>query len=102
MSTIEELGRFLSREAAAGGTPARPSLTPPAAEVPAADGQGANGAPTGLADAVIEVPTAGTGQLGGSLFEQGALLLLDAVILDLTGGAPQAYAKMQARHANLQ
>jgi 6-phospho-3-hexuloisomerase len=55
----------------------------------------------GLADAVIEVPTAGTGQFGGTLFEQGALLLLDAVVLDLTGGSP-AYAGMQARHANLQ
>lgn len=56
----------------------------------------------GLADAVIEVPTAGTGQFGGSLFEQCALLLLDAVILDLTGGDPQAYTVMRARHANLQ
>jgi 6-phospho-3-hexuloisomerase len=37
-----------------------------------------------LADAVIEVPTAGTSQFGGSLFEQSALLLLDAVILDVT------------------
>lgn len=56
----------------------------------------------GLADAVIEVPTAGTGQFGGSLFEQSALLLLDAVVLDLTAGDPQAHAAMQARHANLQ
>jgi 6-phospho-3-hexuloisomerase len=55
-----------------------------------------------LADAVIEVPTAGTGQFGGSLFEQSALLLLDAVVLDFTAGDPQAYASMQARHANLQ
>ncbi len=54
-----------------------------------------------LAEAVIEVPTAGTSQFGGSLFEQSALLL-DAVILDLTAGDPQAYAVMQARHANLQ
>jgi 6-phospho 3-hexuloisomerase len=56
----------------------------------------------GLADAVIEVPTAGTRQFGGSLFEQSALLLLDAVILDVTAGDPQAYAVMRARHANLQ
>jgi 6-phospho-3-hexuloisomerase len=56
----------------------------------------------GLADAVIDVPTAGTGQFGGTLFEQSALLLLDAVVLDLTAGDPQAYAAMQARHANLQ
>jgi 6-phospho-3-hexuloisomerase len=56
----------------------------------------------GLADAVIEVPTAGTRQFGGSLFEQSALLLLDAVVLQVTAGDPQAYAAMQARHANLQ
>jgi 6-phospho-3-hexuloisomerase len=55
-----------------------------------------------LADAVIEVPTAGTGQFGGSLFEQSALLLLDAVVFDVTAGDPQAHAAMQARHANLQ
>jgi 6-phospho-3-hexuloisomerase len=55
-----------------------------------------------LADAVIEVPTAGTGQFGGTLFEQSALLLLDAVILDLTAADPQAYAGMKARHTNLQ
>ncbi|MGV9293911.1 SIS domain-containing protein [Amycolatopsis sp. NPDC003676] len=64
----------------------------------------ANGGSTlsGLADAVIEVPAAGTGQFGGSLFEQSALLLLDAVILGLTADDPQAYAVMSARHANLQ
>lgn len=55
----------------------------------------------GLADAVIEVPTAMTRQFGGSLFEQSALLLLDAVILDLTARDPQANAVMHARHTNL-
>ncbi|GAB3141543.1 6-phospho-3-hexuloisomerase [Amycolatopsis stemonae] len=55
-----------------------------------------------LADAVIEVPAAGTGQFGGSLFEQSALLLLDAVVLDLTDDDPGAYALMRARHTNLQ
>jgi 6-phospho-3-hexuloisomerase len=55
-----------------------------------------------VADAVIEVPTAGTRQFGGSLFEQSALLLLDAVILDVTARDPQAYAVMHARHTNLQ
>jgi 6-phospho-3-hexuloisomerase len=53
-------------------------------------------------EAVIEVRTAGTRQFGGSLFEQSALLLLDTLMLDLTAGDPQAYAVMQARHANLQ
>lgn len=56
----------------------------------------------GLAHAVIEVPTAGTTQFGGTLFEQGALLLLDAVILDLTTATPDAHSAMQARHTNLQ
>jgi hypothetical protein len=48
MSTIQELGAFLAREQAARTTPP-PAPTPPtlpAAEVPAAVGQGADGAPT--------------------------------------------------------
>jgi len=56
----------------------------------------------GMSDAVIEVPTGGTRQFGGSLFEQSALLLLDALVLDLTAGDPRAHAAMQARHANLE
>jgi regulator of protease activity HflC (stomatin/prohibitin superfamily) len=47
MSTIQELGNFLAREAAAGTTPPSPMPpTPPAAEVPAAVGQGGDGAAT--------------------------------------------------------
>jgi hypothetical protein len=45
MSTIQELGAFLAREQAAATTPS-PTPTLPAAEVSAAIGQGANGAPT--------------------------------------------------------
>lgn len=56
----------------------------------------------GLAEAVIEVPVARTGQFGGTLFEQSALLLLDAVALHITAGDPEAYAVMQRRHTNLQ
>ena len=55
-----------------------------------------------LADAVVEVPATRTRQFGGTLFEQSALLLLDAMILDLAAGDPRAYTEMQARHANLQ
>src|SRR5919112_318532 len=45
MSTIEELGRFLAREAAAGTTsPTSPPILP-AAEAPAPVGRGVNGAP---------------------------------------------------------
>jgi regulator of protease activity HflC (stomatin/prohibitin superfamily) len=46
MSTIQELGNFLAREAAAGSTPPpAPPPTPAAADVSAAVGQGVNGAP---------------------------------------------------------
>lgn len=54
------------------------------------------------AHAIIEVPITASGQFGGTLFEQSALLLLDAVILEITTADPQAYAAMQARHTNLQ
>lgn len=55
-----------------------------------------------MADAVLVVGVPGSRQFGGSLFEQAALLLLDALILDLTSGDPKAYEVMQGRHANLQ
>jgi hypothetical protein len=45
MSTIQELANFLAREQTAATTPPPPPPTPPAAEVPAAVGQGVNGAP---------------------------------------------------------
>ncbi|MDQ4501278.1 SIS domain-containing protein [Sinomonas sp. ASV322] len=54
------------------------------------------------ADAAIELRSQGSGQFAGSLFEQGALLLLDAVVLDITGGDPATYARMAARHTNMQ
>ncbi|GGM82580.1 SIS domain-containing protein [Dactylosporangium sucinum] len=56
----------------------------------------------GLANTVIHVQTTETGQFGGSLFELSALLLLDALILELTGNDTDAHATMRARHANLQ
>jgi len=48
MSTIQELGRFLAREAAAGSTPPPAPAPPtvPAAPAPAAVDQGTDGAPT--------------------------------------------------------
>jgi 6-phospho-3-hexuloisomerase len=55
-----------------------------------------------LADAIIEVPAPGSQQFGGSLFEQGALLLLDALVLDLTTRDPEAHEQMAARHTNLE
>jgi hypothetical protein len=49
MSTIQELGAFLAREAAAGssGSPSAAPPAVPAARVPAAVDQGGNGAPAG-------------------------------------------------------
>jgi 6-phospho-3-hexuloisomerase len=55
-----------------------------------------------VAQTRIELRTPGTEQFGGTLFEQSALLVLDALVLDITAGDPQAYALMQTRHANLQ
>ena len=55
-----------------------------------------------VAQTRIELPTSCTNQFGGTLFEQSALLVLDALVLEITAGDPQAYASMQTRHANLQ
>jgi 6-phospho-3-hexuloisomerase len=55
-----------------------------------------------VAETRIELPTSGTEQFGGTLFEQSALLVIDALVLDITAGDPRAYTVMQTRHANLQ
>ena len=55
-----------------------------------------------LAHRRLLLPTAPSTQFGGSLFEQCALLVLDAVALRLSGADPEVHAAMQARHANLQ
>jgi 6-phospho-3-hexuloisomerase len=55
-----------------------------------------------IADAVLVVPVETTRQFGGSLFEQVSLILLDSIVLELAGGAPDAYRRMHHRHANLQ
>ena len=54
------------------------------------------------ASAVLAVQVPGSHQFGGSLFEQSALLLLDALILDLTAEDPDAHTVMRARHVNLE
>jgi 6-phospho-3-hexuloisomerase len=53
------------------------------------------------ADIVLQVPRTKSSQFGGSLFEQGALLVLDAVVLALAAEQQDAYRTMQARHTNL-
>jgi 6-phospho-3-hexuloisomerase len=55
-----------------------------------------------IADAVLVVPVEKPQQFGGSLFEQASLILLDAIVLKLAGGVPDAYRRMHDRHANLQ
>jgi 6-phospho-3-hexuloisomerase len=54
------------------------------------------------ADFVLEIPARSTQQFGGTLFEQGALLVMDAVALAVSGGSSEVYLAMQQRHANLQ
>lgn len=67
------------------------------------------GSPLGArADFLLVVPAAaapdgkGSAQFGGSLFEQSALLILDAVALRLQRRLGESDEQMQARHATLE
>lgn len=55
-----------------------------------------------LAHTTLKLPATGSGQFGGSLFEQSALLVLDAAILAVDAGEEQLRNAMHSRHANLQ
>ncbi len=55
-----------------------------------------------LADTTLEVPALTSTQFGGSLFEQTALLVLDAAALALGPDDPPIRDAMHRRHANLQ
>ena len=55
-----------------------------------------------IADVVVAVPVQGSRQFGKSLFEQASLILLDALIIDLTQDDPHAYKTMSRRHTNLE
>jgi 6-phospho-3-hexuloisomerase len=55
-----------------------------------------------LADVALVLPVSGSGQFGGSLFEQAALLTLDAAVLAMDAGDPVTREAMARRHANLQ
>ena len=55
-----------------------------------------------IADVVVAVPAHSSSQFGGSLFEQASLILLDALIIDLTQDDPHAYEVMRQRHTNLE
>lgn len=55
-----------------------------------------------IADSSLVLPVERTEQLGGSLFEQTALLVLDAVVLYLAIGNPDAQAMLRRLHTNMQ
>jgi 6-phospho-3-hexuloisomerase len=56
-----------------------------------------------LADIIVEIPPrVASRQPGGSMFEQTALLTLDAVVLGYAAGIPDAAARLADRHTNLQ
>lgn len=54
------------------------------------------------ANVLLTVPMADTTQFGGTLFEQGAIILLDCVALELARKTKNAHDKMWQRHTNLQ
>jgi 6-phospho-3-hexuloisomerase len=47
-------------------------------------------------------PAHDSSQFGGSLFEQASLIVLDALIIDVTQDDPSAYEVMSQRHTNLE
>lgn len=55
-----------------------------------------------LADAVLVAPVVESEQLMGNLFEQSALVLLDAVAIAVADSDPEARAAMASRHTNMQ
>ena len=55
-----------------------------------------------LAHATLDIPAPTSAQFGGSLFEQTALLVLDAATLALDAADPLTRDAMHHRHANLQ
>ena len=55
-----------------------------------------------IADTTLHIPIETTVQFGGSLFEQTCLILLDSLILQLTGATPEIHKAMHERHTNLQ
>ncbi len=54
-----------------------------------------------LADLVVYLPAKPSTQLGGSLFEQAALLVFDGVVATLAGAMEDAAGGLRARHSNL-
>ena len=55
-----------------------------------------------LSDCTLTIPVVDSQQLGGSAFEQGALLVLDALILGLARDDPETKERMARLHTNMQ
>lgn len=55
-----------------------------------------------LCDVTLTLGPCPSRQFGGTLFEQCALLVFDALLLEQTRGEPQIHAAMAARHASLE
>jgi 6-phospho-3-hexuloisomerase len=70
------------------------------ARVVALTGRG-DGGLARLADVSLTIPAEGSDQLGGSLFEQVTLLVLDAVALALAADLPDAAGVFHRRHTNM-
>jgi 6-phospho-3-hexuloisomerase len=56
----------------------------------------------GLADPAVIIPVAHSKQLGGNLFEQTSLVLLDGLTQKLSGDFKAAQARLRHLHSNLQ
>jgi 6-phospho-3-hexuloisomerase len=56
----------------------------------------------GMADLLFPIPMQKTVQFGGSVFEQCCIILMDAILLQLTAAQDDAHAGMWHRHTNLQ
>ncbi|UZG60174.1 6-phospho-3-hexuloisomerase [Rhodococcus opacus] len=98
-------GDFLLMLSASGETPVSVHLARRAADIGAgvlAITTREDSALAAIANIVVAVPAHHSRQFGGSLFEQASLMLLDALILDLTHDDPAAYEVMNQRHTNLE
>lgn len=62
---------------------------------------GAGSPPAQAADVTLMSPVGESNQLMGNLFEQSALVLLNAVAIEIASHEPEARAGMAQRHTNM-
>lgn len=55
-----------------------------------------------ISDRVLVVPSIETSQLGNNQFEQGSLILMDAVVNEASSRSPNSSTALSANHTNLQ